>query len=136
MSNLWSTLESTINNANSITSPLLGGAINTQGAASSYSTNTNAASNVAATNSIQFTPSSTAPFAFQVTLDGAKYSVIVTWNIYAQRYYVNIYTTGNVLIVSLPLIGSPLNYNISLTAGYFTTQLIYRAPTQQFQVIG
>jgi hypothetical protein len=131
--NLWSGINSVIGNNNSITTPLYGGSVNTQGAASSYSTNQNIAANV--TDIIRFTPSTTSNFQFQVTLDGSQYNVIVNWNIYGQRYYVNIYDVNNRLVVCLPLIGSPLNYNISLTAGYFKTQLVYRVQNSQFEVI-
>ena len=84
---------------------------------------------------INFTPSPYSNFQFQATLDGTSYTVILTWNIYGQRYYVNIYTLNNRRILSLPLVGSPLDYDISMTAGYFTTKLVYRAPMQQFEVI-
>jgi len=131
--NLWSGINSVIGNNNSITTPLYGGSVNTQGAASTYSTNQNIAANV--TDIIRFTPSTTSNFQFQVTLDGSQYNVIVNWNIYGQRYYVNIYDVNNTLVVCLPLIGSPLNYNISLTAGYFKTQLVYRVQNSQFEVI-
>ena len=129
----WSNPASVINNTNSVTTPLYGGSQNTQGAASTYSvsTNPNAQSKVV----VQFTPANNSNFQFQATFDGAIYNVIVTYNIYGQRYYVNIYDTSNVLIVTLPLIGSPLNYDISLTAGYFTTKLVYRAANQQFEII-
>jgi len=131
--NLWSGINSVIGNNNSITTPLYGGSVNTQGAASTYSTNQNIAANV--TDIIRFTPSTTSNFQFQVTLDGSQYNVIVNWNIYGERYYVNIYDVNNTLVVCLPLIGSPLNYNISLTAGYFKTQLVYRVQNSQFEVI-
>ena len=62
------------------------------------------------------------------------YNVVITWNVYGQRYYVNIYDAGNTLIVSLPLIGSPAGYDISLTAGYFASTLVYRAALQQFEI--
>ena len=131
--NLWSGINSVIGNNNSITTPLYGGSVNTQGAASTYSTNQNISANV--TNVIIFTPSNNSNFQFQVTLDGSQYNIIVNWNIYGERYYVNIYDVNNTLVVCLPLIGSPLNYNISLTAGYFTTQLVYRVQNNQFEVI-
>lgn len=86
------------------------------------------------TTYVQFTPSTTSPFQFQATLDGNVYNIIVTWNVYAQGYYVNIYDISNNIVVSLPLIGSPSNYNISLTAGYFTSTLIYRTANQQFEI--
>ena len=133
MTNLWTGTGAASVTPNSVTTALLGGGINTQGAASSYSTNQSTTTNP--TNSIRFTPASNANFQFQVTLDGNVYNAIVTWNIYSERYYINIYNLNNNLIVCLPLIGSPIDYNISLTAGYFTTQLVYRVPNQQFEVI-
>ena len=84
---------------------------------------------------IDFTPTPLAPFQFQATFDGAIYTVITTWNLFGRRYYVNIYTLQRVLVAALPLIASPVGYNISLTGGYFTTQLIYRAPANQFEVV-
>jgi hypothetical protein len=131
--NLWSGVNLTIGNTNSVTSPLFAGARNTQGAASTYSTNQIPV--VIPTNVIPFNPSTTANFQFQATFNLNIYNIIVNWNIYGERYYVNISDINNTLVVSLPLIGSPLNYNISLTAGYFTTQLVYREPSRQFEVI-
>jgi hypothetical protein len=133
MSNLWSGTRSTINNTNSVTTSLYGGLANTQGAASSYSTNKTPSA--IPTNIIQFAPSISANFQFKATLDGLVYNVVVTYNIYGERYYINIYDTSNTLILCMPLIGSPLEYNISLTAGYFTTMLIYREPNRQFEII-
>lgn len=86
------------------------------------------------TTYINFNPSPNEPFQFQPTLDGQVYSVIVTWNLFGQRYYVNIYTLDNALVVCLPLIGSPPERDISLTAGYFATTLVYRAANAQFEV--
>lgn len=82
-----------------------------------------------------FTPSAYSNFQFQPTLDGQTYTAVVNWNLYAQRYYFNLYTLSNERVFTLPLVGSPLDYDISLTAGYFSTKVIYRAPMQQFEVI-
>lgn len=87
------------------------------------------------TTLVQFNPSSTANFQFQATLDGQNYIVIVTWNLFGQRYYVNIYNTSGVLILAMPMIGSPADFDISMTAGYFTTKLIYRVKSNNFEVI-
>lgn len=133
MSDLWTGPSSVINNTNSVTSLLSYGLKNTQGAASTYGTNTNPV--LAPENRVQFNPTTSANFQFNATFDGSSYSVVVTYNIYGERYYVNIYDTTNQLIVCLPLIGSPLDYDISLTAGYFATKLIYRAPNRQFEII-
>jgi hypothetical protein len=81
-----------------------------------------------------FTPSASAPFQFQPTFDGATYTVIVTWGLFGQRYYVNCYTVPGALVYSLPLIGSPPDYDISLNAGYFQSTLVYRAANNQFEV--
>ncbi len=83
---------------------------------------------------IPFQPVSTSPFQFQVTLDGQTYNVIVTWNIFGLRYYINVYSTQGVLICAKPLVGSPIGWDISLVAGYFTSTLVYREDNQQFEV--
>lgn len=74
------------------------------------------------------------PFQFQATLDGAIYTVQTKWNVTGQRWYVYIYDQSANLIVTLPMIGSPTNYDISLTDGYFTTTLVFRVATQSFEV--
>jgi len=71
-------------------------------------------------------------FQFQPILDGNAYNVIVTWNIFGMRYYINIYDQYNNFIVCMPVIGSTSEKNISMTAGYFNTQLIYRSDLAQF----
>ena len=81
-----------------------------------------------------FTPNLNAPFQFQPVLDGQSYTAIIKWNIFGQRYYVELYTTDQTLVFNLPLIGSPPDYAISMTGGYFTSTLVYRADTAQFEV--
>jgi hypothetical protein len=82
---------------------------------------------------VAFAPTPGSPFQFQAVLDNQTYNVSCTWNI-ARGWYVSIYDQASTLIVSLPRIGSPVNYNISLTAGYFTTPMIFRVATQQFEI--
>lgn len=53
-----------------------------------------------------FLPTATAAFQFQPTLDGAPYTLIVTWGLAGQRWYVNLYDQNGVRIVTLPLIAS------------------------------
>ncbi len=83
---------------------------------------------------VAFNPSATSNFQFQVTFDGSDYTVIVNWNLFGQRYYVNVYALTGELIVCLPLIGSPNFFNISLVAGYFTTLFVYRAASGTFEI--
>lgn len=84
----------------------------------------------------QFAPTNAAPFQFNATLDGDVYACYVTWNLWAQRWYLNIYdTTGN-LIVARALIASPPGYPINLVFGYFTSStLVFWDGTQAFQVV-
>lgn len=84
---------------------------------------------------IPFTPSNTQPFQFQVTMDGSIYTCVMGWNLFGRRYYLSIYTLQGALVVALPLIGSPAGYDISLTAGYFVTKLVFRQAASQFEVI-
>jgi hypothetical protein len=87
------------------------------------------------TTFVDFVPSTTTNFQFQATLDGNIYVVFVTWNLFGQRYYLEIYDLSNNLVVSLPQIGSPLDYDINLVAGYFTTStLVWRVQNNQFEI--
>ncbi len=86
------------------------------------------------TTYIQFRPSNASNFQFNAVLDGVTYALTVNWNLYGQRYY--LYCTdlvGNVKF-NVPFTGSPDNYNINLTAGYFKTPIVYRASTQNIEV--
>lgn len=59
-------------------------------------------------------PSASTPFQFQPTLGKNAYNVLVTWNIFANRYYVNILTLQGALVYCMPLIASPPGFPISL----------------------
>ena len=88
-----------------------------------------------ATTYVDFVPSNAAPFQFQATLDDVSYNVIVTWNLFGRRYYVNVYALDGTLQIATAMVGSPVGYDISLVAGLFTSKLVYRAPNNQFEVI-
>lgn len=85
---------------------------------------------------VPFTPSDTANFQFQTTLDGSPYNCICTFNAYAQRYYLSVYDLVGTLIVSRPVIASPDFYNVDLAAGYFDTSVIFRDSSQSFEIPG
>lgn len=84
---------------------------------------------------IPFLPANDVPFQATITLDGHAYIFYVRWNIFGQRWYVVLYDTTGDLIFNLPLVESPLNYNISMTWGYFDTMLVFRESSQCFEVI-
>ena len=95
-----------------------------------------------ATVYVDFTPSTTAPFQFQPVLDGQPYTAVITWNLFGQRWYITVSTVSGTLVVCQAMVGSPLDYNISLVAGYlnangaqFTSQLVFRQANNQFEVI-
>jgi hypothetical protein len=54
-----------------------------------------------------FLPSNLFTPKFGATFDGADYNVSITWNISAQRYYVNIYGLDGIWVVTVPLIQTP-----------------------------
>lgn len=81
-----------------------------------------------------FAPDSDVPFTFRAVLDGTPYNIVVTWNIYGKRWYINIYTTQGALIRSTPMISSPDGYDISMVDGLFSSTLVYRASLQRFEV--
>lgn len=83
---------------------------------------------------IQFVPSASWPFHFQVMLDGTQYNVSVTWNIFGLRYYINLYTVQGELLLAAPMVGSPEGYSIDLLLGRFTSTLVYRENSNNFEV--
>jgi len=87
------------------------------------------------TTLVSFTTSSTVAFQFTATLDGTVYSVICPWNIYGERYYINIYSNNGTLVMSRPIVGSPDNYDINLLFGYFNkSTLLYRTSSNYFEI--
>jgi hypothetical protein len=89
------------------------------------------------TTFVDFAPSDTSapPFLFQPTLDGVQYTLTVTWNMSGQRWYFNLYTLNNILILTKALIESPTDYDINLIMFYFAiSTLVFRGTTQQFEV--
>lgn len=82
-----------------------------------------------------FNPSVKANFQFQCTLDNQQYTIIVTWNMFGQRYYLNCYDNNANRIFTLPLIGSTDVNDINLAGGYFlSSTLVFRASTQNFEI--
>lgn len=83
----------------------------------------------------QFAPATNQNFGFAPTLDGQQYSAVVTWNLFGQRWVLNLYNLQGGLILQKPLVASPLDYDINLVEGYFTTStLVYRESSNNFEV--
>jgi hypothetical protein len=58
----------------------------------------------------------------------------VLWGVFGQRWYFQVATLQGRIILYKALIASPPNYNINLLFGYFTSTLVFRDSTQQFEV--
>jgi hypothetical protein len=56
---------------------------------------------------IPFLPSNTKVPSFMVVLDGRNYNISVTWNVSAQRYYINLSDMKGDWITTVPLITTP-----------------------------
>lgn len=81
-----------------------------------------------------FQPTAAAPYEFKPTLDGVQYQCTVTWNLAGQRWYLNIFDLQGNLQLTKALISSPNDYDIDLVEFYFTSTLVFRDSTQQFEV--
>jgi hypothetical protein len=87
------------------------------------------------TTFVDFVPSVISPFQFRATFDGSTYNVVIVWNLYGQRYFVNVYDLSQNLIFSIGLKNSPIGYDINILWGYFeTSTLVYRTPNAQFEI--
>lgn len=66
------------------------------------------------TTIIPFIPSNLRSPSFIAEFDGNDYNVVITWNISALRYYVNIYRQdSSAWIITIPLFSSPPARNVS-----------------------
>ncbi|MEJ0017540.1 MAG: hypothetical protein WDN25_13435 [Acetobacteraceae bacterium] len=83
---------------------------------------------------VPFAPTPAGPFQFAAVLDGQSYTVIVTWNVSGQRWYVSVYTGAGDRVLSIAMVGSPDDHDISLVAGYFISTLVFRQSSQTFEV--
>ena len=84
-----------------------------------------------------FTPSNlqTPTFAMTASLDGATYSISALWNIYGQRWYMQIDDLNNNIVWYGAMVGSPLSIDIPLAPGIFqTSTILYRADTGNIEV--
>lgn len=64
------------------------------------------------TTIIPFIPSNIRTPTFPVTLDGGDYNIVITWNISALRYYLNVYARDGTWIITVPLISTPPARNV------------------------
>jgi hypothetical protein len=62
---------------------------------------------------IDFVPSQIQAPQFNLTLDGNTYTAVITWNLFAQRYYITILSLEGTVIVTEALVGSPIPIAIS-----------------------
>lgn len=83
----------------------------------------------------QFTPNATAPFQFTANLDGTDYNVIIVWNVYRRNWYINIIAGDGTRVLTRALVASPASYDISLTAGIFTSTIVFHEGPQTFEVL-
>jgi hypothetical protein len=61
------------------------------------------------TTLVPFAPnnSATPPWSSTITLDGNLFTLAVTWNLFGQRWFINLYDLSGNLIVTKAMIGSP-----------------------------
>jgi hypothetical protein len=92
---------------------------------------------ISMTTFIPFAPNNSIspPFQTVVTLDGASYTALVTWNIAGQRWYMTLQDqSGNVAWCGA-MMGSSLSYDIYLAPGVFSSStILYREDTGNIEV--
>ena len=59
-----------------------------------------------------FVPSQRVPFSFQPELDGQTYTAIITWNLFARRFYLNLYALDGTLVLATAVVGSPTGFTL------------------------
>jgi hypothetical protein len=54
-----------------------------------------------------FVPTTVSPFLFSPELDGEVYSAVITWSLFGQRFYLNLYAPDGSLTCCRAVVGSP-----------------------------
>lgn len=73
---------------------------------------------------------------FTPLLDGEVYNCQTKWNIAGQRWYLNITDNSGARQLTMPIIGSPDDYDINLLVGVFdTSKMVWRISSGQIEVI-
>lgn len=65
--------------------------------------------------SVPFTPSTTSAFTFQPSIAGVQYTAVVTWNLFGQRYYLNLFDTSGNLILCTAIVSSGPRFGVTLS---------------------
>jgi hypothetical protein len=87
------------------------------------------------TTYVPFSPRPGQGFPFQATLDGATYEMLVTWNIFGQRWFITCVASDGTAVFHRSVVGSPNEGMINLTAGYFVSSaLCYRQDSGNFEI--
>lgn len=82
---------------------------------------------------IPFKLNGQSPFTFQATVGGIKVFGKVPYNLYANRYYVNLTDGQGRRICYVPMVASPDDYDINLALPCSPGTLVFRASSQQFE---
>jgi hypothetical protein len=73
---------------------------------------------------------------FSPLLDGKIYDCQMKWNIYSQRWYLNITDNSGNRKLTMPVVASPVGFDINLLVGAFsTTKMVWRAVNGQIEVM-
>lgn len=87
----------------------------------------------------QFTPSaqSSPPFQFAPSVGGVDYIVTTTWNVFGQRWYLNIYDSNGNRLKTAPMISSPVDSDILIAPSIFGSNgsLVYRESSNNFEAV-
>lgn len=79
--------------------------------------------------------STSPPFSYVFTLDSQSYTGSVVWNLMAQRWYFSLVDGNSNTVWYGALVGSPLDYDILLAPGVFTSStILFREDSGQFEV--
>jgi len=85
------------------------------------------------TTIIPFKPNGQVPFSFQAVVGGVKVFGSVSWNMYANRYFLKLTDSTGSPVVYVPLIESPEFYDINLALPYAPGSLVYRGSSRHFE---
>lgn len=77
---------------------------------------------------VSFAPSVSGPFIFQPVIGGVNYNAVITWNLFGERFYLNLYDQGGNLLLCTAMVASGPRFSATFTWSANVATAVMQSP--------